>query len=164
MADDTCLQMVSAKELAALKKQPTLIGELNRPRTQVYSTYYACSMNVFLLGSPYPRPSLTRPLSAALFGLRLVRSESFEAGHFGIVPVRNVAAIAKSLVQVDLKRLAAAVAAADAEKLAAREVYDFELLMSEEHPGKALVASVRGLAAFYRRAVARKLGIAMFTG
>ncbi len=163
MADDTCLQMVNAKAIAALKKQPTLIGELNRPRSQVYSTYFPGSMNVFMVGSPYPRPTIARPLTAALFGLHFVKSESFEAGHFGIVPARNVRAVLASLEKLDLKKVAAAVASADAAKLADREVYDFEILLTEEHPAKALVADIRRLTAFYRRAAARTLGVAMFT-
>ena len=120
-------------------------------------------MNVLMIGSPYPRPTTAKPLTAALFGLHFIKSESFEAAHFGLVPARNVPAVLASLLKVDLKKVAAAVSSADAVKLAEREVYDFEILASKEHPAKALVADIRGLTAFYRRAASRSLGVAMFT-
>ena len=57
----------------------------------------------------------------------------------------------------------AAVASADPAELARKKVDDFELLISEESPGKALVDDIRQLAKFYRRAANNKLGIVMYT-
>src|ERR1700689_1222849 len=136
MAMDTCLQMVDAKEIAALKKTPTSIGPLGKPRARLYSTYYPCSINFFLVGAPYPAPT-SSPLSAALFGRELIDCEALEAGHFGIVPRGKVAAIASRLEKVDLKKVAAAFAKANRAHLA-RTIDDFELLISDDHASKQL--------------------------
>jgi hypothetical protein len=170
MANDTCLQMVNAKEITALKADPVSIGDLEKPANQIYSTYFPCSINYFIVGDPYPAPDSAKPLTAALFGLELIECESFEAGNIGIVPPGKVATIASRLEKIDLEKVVEAVANADATKLARREVDDFGLLIhdedpdaTEEDPGKTLVDEIRRLAKYYRRAATKKLGIAMFT-
>ena len=48
MAHSTTLQMVTAKELLALRKTPSTISKLNKPGAESYSTYYVTTITFFL--------------------------------------------------------------------------------------------------------------------
>ena len=137
--------------------------EIRRSSSQNYSTYYPCTINYFIVGKPHPKPTIAKPLTAALFGLELVDCESLEAGNFGVVLPGKVAAIARSLEAIDLKEIKAAYAKANAKQLAKAEVDDFDLLITVDEPVKRLVAAIVELKKFYKRAVKTKLGIVMFT-
>ena len=162
MAMSTMLQMVSIKEIAALKKTPSGITKLNKPGAESYSTYYGATINYFLCGDAYPDSS-DNPLGAALSGIESIAAPALENGAFTLVSPEQVRAIAKALEQVDIMKLRKQVETADAEKLAEEDVDDFELLKETDAPSATLVSDVRMLTTFYKDAASRNAGVVMYT-
>src|SRR5690348_11417691 len=103
MAQSTTLQMVSAKELLALRKTPSTISKLNKPGAESYNTYYIATITYFLCGAP--TAAADNPLAAALAGIETINTPALDSGNFKIVPSDRVMTIAKALEQVDLKKL-----------------------------------------------------------
>jgi hypothetical protein len=163
MAMSTMLQMVSIKEIAALKKTPSGITKLNKPGAESYSTYYGATINYFLCGDAYPDGDTDHPLGAALCGIESIAAPALENGAFTLVSPEQVRAIAKALEQVDLMKLRKQVETADAEKLAEEDVDDFELLKETDAPSATLVSDVRMLTTFYKDAASRNAGVVMYT-
>jgi uncharacterized protein DUF1877 len=161
MAQHTTLQMVTAKEIVALKKTPSTISKLNKPGAESYSTYYTASIKYFLCGSP--TPAVDNLLGAALTGIETIATPSLDSGNFTLVPADRVMPIAKALEQVDLKKLRKQVETADATALAKQKVSDFELLKEVDAPAAAIVSDVRTLTTFYKDAASRNAGIVMYT-
>lgn len=159
----TMLQMVSIKEIAALKKTPSGITKLNKPGAESYSTYYGATINYFLCGDAYPDGSGDNPLGAALCGIESIAAPALENGAFTLVSPEQVRAIAKALEQVDVMKLRKQVETADAEKLAEEDVDDFELLKETDAPSATLVSDVRMLTTFYKDAASRNAGVVMYT-
>ena len=162
MAMSTMLQMVSIKEIAALKKTPSGIAKLNKPGAESYSTYYGATINYFLCGEAYP-DGTDNPLGAALSGIESIAAPALENGAFTLVSPEQVRAIAKALEQVDVMKLRKAVETADADKLADEDVDDFELLKETDAPSATLVSDVRMLTTFYKDAASRNAGVVMYT-
>src|SRR2546423_10878375 len=121
MAQSTTLQMVTTKELIALRKTPSTISKLNKPGAESYSTYYVATINFFLCGSAAPSTN-DNPLAAALVGIEMINTPSLERGNFMLVTADRVMGIAKALEQVDLKKLRKQVETADAAALAKQKV------------------------------------------
>lgn len=162
MAMNTWLQMVTASEIDALKKNPPSITKLDK-KDASYSTYYPCSINYFLMGAAYPDRA-EHPLGSMLFGSESVDCSTLETGNFGLVSPRDVNTIATNLAKVDLVKLAKAVDDVDTGVLSDEEVDDFEILAEAgEGASKALVAEIERLAKFYRRAADTKVGVVMYT-
>jgi hypothetical protein len=161
MATSTMLQMVSAKEIMALRKTPSTIAKLNKPGAESYSTYYVGTINYFLCGTP--KPDLKdHPIAASLFGIEEIKTPSLDNGHFKLVPIDQIAAIAKALEAVDLKKLRKQVESADAAALAKSKVEDFELLKDNDAPAAMIVSDVRTLTTFYKDAASRNVGVVLY--
>jgi hypothetical protein len=161
MATSTMLQMVSAKEIMALRKTPSTIAKLNKPGAESYSTYYIGTINFFLCGTPTPEVK-DNPIAAALFGMEEIKTPSLDTGHFKLVPPDQVSAIAKALEQVDLKKLRKQVETADGAAMAKSKVGDFELLKGNDAPAAMIVSDVRTLTTFYKDAASRNVGVVMY--
>src|ERR1700733_9412146 len=125
MAMNTWLQMVTASEIDALKKNPPSITKLDK-KDASYSTYYPCSINYFLAGAAYPDRA-DHPLGSMLFGSESVDCVTLENGNFGLVSPRDVNSIASNLAKIDLVVVAKAVNDVDSGAIT-DEVDDFVTL------------------------------------
>jgi hypothetical protein len=164
MAMNTWLQMVDSNELDALKRDPTSINKLNKPGDQSCSTYFACSINYFVVGEAYPGGEPDQPLTGFLGGFESVACDTLENGYFHVVPPAMTAPIAAALGKLDLDAIKAEVDEADPEELADDEVDDFEILTDgDEHPGETLIGDLAALRDFYRRAAEAKRGVVIYT-
>jgi hypothetical protein len=164
MAMNTWLQLVSEDEIAALKREPTSINNLNKPGKESCSTYFQCSINYFVVGDAYPSGTADTPLSGFLGGFESVACDTLENGYFHVVPPAMAAPIAAALARLDLDAIKDKVDAADAEELADDEVDDFEILVDgDEEPGETLLGDLNALLEFYRRAAEMKRGVVIYT-
>jgi uncharacterized protein DUF1877 len=162
MAQSTTLQMVTAKELIALRKTPSTIAKLNKPGAESYNTHYVATINYFLCGHPSPKTD-DNPLAQSLIGIETIMTPALDSGNFTVVPSDRVMGIAKALEQVDLKKLRKQVETADAAALAKQKVSDFELLKEQDAPAAAIVSDVRTLTTFYKDAASRNANIVMYS-
>ena len=162
MPVSTMLQMVSAKEIAALRKTPSAIAKLNKPGAESYSTYYFASINYFLCGSATPDAS-AGPIALALAGIETINTPALENGCFTLITPDQIANIAKALEKVDLKQLRKQVETADKKAMADEDVGDFELLSEADSPAATIVSDVRTLTTFYKDAASRNVGIVLYT-
>jgi len=162
---NTWLQMVSADELAALKKNPPGVNKINKPAAESCSTYYGCSINYFINGDAYPSGDEEEPLTGCLAGFESVACDTLENGAFHIVPPALTAAVAAALAKVDLTTVKQRVHDADADELADEEVDDFELLSDgdEDDPAEVLAGDIEHLVAFYRSAATKQRGVVIYT-
>ena len=160
MAMAAWLQLVTDKEIAALRKMPTKINKLNN---EGFNTYWYCTINYFLCGDAYPSPVKKKPLTAMLFGYESIQTSTLECGNFGLIMPSSVKAIANALENVDLAKLKKQVENADPEELAEEEVDDFELLAEGDDAGMTVVEDVKGLRKFYSKAAKLGRGVVMYT-
>jgi hypothetical protein len=164
MAMNTWLQMVSEDEIAVLKRDPASINKLNKPENESCSTYYACSINYFLVGDAYPSGEQDNPLTGFLGGFESVECNTLENGCFHIVPAAMADPIAVALGKLDLDAIKAKVNEADPGELADEEVDDFEILTDDDaDPGDTLASDVAALREFYRSAAKAKRGVVIYT-
>ena len=162
MAMAVWLQMVTDKEINALRKDP---AKINRLDNEGYSSYYYTTINFFLCGDAWPSSVRRNPLTAMFFGYDTVDTQTLENGNFGVVMPADVKAIANALAKVDFAKLAKQVENADAEELEEAECYDFEMLMDHDadDPGKAICDDVKGLRAFYAKCAKLGRGVVMYS-
>jgi hypothetical protein len=162
MAMATYLQLVSARELAKLRAQPTWINKVNTRGT--YITYYACSINYFVLGDAYPSASRKQPLGGLLFGFASVDCETLENGNFGVVEPHQVGLVLEALAKLDLAAIRTKVEEADPDELEEAEALDYEILIEDDEPPADVIAGeLESLAAFYKRAARRNAAIVSYT-
>jgi hypothetical protein len=160
MAMCTYVQMVTDEEIAALRKKPESINQLDKPET--FSTYLFTPINYFLTGSAYPGKK--HALAALLCGEKSVATQTLENGSFDVTSAKTVAKLATELAKVDLKKVKKKIEAADWDELRDSEEVDEEcVLESSEDVPQEIIGEIEGLKKFLASAAKKKRGLAIFT-
>lgn len=164
MALATILHLVGAAELDKLRARPTWINHLRLPDGYTYLTYYACSINHFVVGNSYPRHSRKRPLTGMLFGFSYVNCPTLENGNFGVVAPHQVRWVLEALGSLDLAAVRRRIEEADPDQLEEEEVDDYELLLEEDgDPADTIEAELLSLAHHYKQAARGRYAIVSYT-
>jgi hypothetical protein len=161
MAMCTYVQMVTDSEIVALQKKPETINQLDKPRSETFSTYHFTTINYFLTGSAYPSK---HALAAVLCGEKSVSTSTLENGSFDVTSPKLVRKLAAALAKVDLDEVKESVAAADWDTLRDEEEVDEEcVLESSDDPAAEIVGEIERLEKFMSAAAKKKRGLAIYT-
>ena len=162
MAMGTQLFPVTEAQIEKLRAKPNSITKL--PADGMFLTHYLLSINYFALGK-ISADTDKNPLAAMLVGFDSVECDAVETGIIGIVKPAQVKPVLEGLEKLNLDKIAKRVEAADVEDLESEDVDDFELLLDEaKSPKDQIVAQLRELTDFYRRAAMTGHGVVMFSG